>query len=84
MINNKALARPNVDFYEKQTSKAPRKVDKYEQWVKQEDSRLLGFLEDQAEEAGRRKAQGLPFKRPNLKGFEKQYFEEKLQQVANM
>jgi hypothetical protein len=75
---NKALARPNVDFYQKQNNKTPHKVDRYEQWLKQEDERLLGFLEAQAEEAGRRKAQGLPFKRPNLKGFEKRYFEENL------
>ena len=73
---SKALQRPTHSFFTKQSSTAPKQLDKYQQWLKREDPKLLGFIQDEAEYATERKAAGLPFKRPNVKGFELRYFNE--------
>lgn len=73
---SKALQRPTNDFFKKQSTLAPKKEDKYQQWLKREDPKLLGFIQGEAEVAAERKAAGLPFKRPNLKGFEKRFYDE--------
>lgn len=73
----KALERPSNSFFQKEASKKPKEVDRYAQWLKQEDSSLIEYIRGEAEVAAERKAAGLPFKKPSLKsGYERRLFEE--------
>lgn len=75
---NKALVRPQHVFFSKQQSAAPVKVDRYQQWCRKEDKKLLAYIDGLAAEAAPLKAANKPFKRPNLKGFERRFFDELL------
>jgi hypothetical protein len=75
---NKALVRPQHEFFSKQQSVTPAKQDRYQQWCKQEDKKLLAYIDGLASDAAKRKVAGKPFKRPNLKGFELRFFDELL------
>lgn len=75
----KALERPQHDFFIRQASATPKKVDRYNQWLKQQDTNLVEYIRELAETTQERMANNLPIKHPKLKGFEARLYSETLE-----